>query len=213
MKTTLLLVRHGQSLGNLREEFLGHTDLGLSPLGERQAETLVPRLADVAIDVVYASDLCRATDTVLPVARAHGLPVHPDARLREIYAGVWERMRFDDIAAIYPEERKLWKENIGLACPTGGERVADLLLRVRTALDELAARHPGKTLLIGTHATPIRAITAQLRGYPPERMVEVPWAPNASITTVVYEDGVPHLDGEADASHLEGMLTLVPKKI
>ena len=40
MKTTLLLVRHGESLGNRDELFLGHTDLGLSELGHRQAAAL-----------------------------------------------------------------------------------------------------------------------------------------------------------------------------
>ena len=213
MKTTLLLVRHGESLGNLHEKFLGHTNLGLSPLGERQAEALAARLADVAIDLVYSSDLCRAANTVLPTAKEHGLTVIPDERLREVFAGKWEEMSFDEIGIVYPEDRALWKNNIGLSCPTGGERVADLLVRVRTALDEIAARHPGKTVLVGTHATPIRAITAQLRGYPLDRMVEVPWAPNASITTVEYENGTPRLLTEADAAHLEGIVTYVPKKI
>ena len=213
MKTTLLLVRHGESLGNLHEKFLGHTNLGLSPRGERQAEALAARLSDVAIDLVYSSDLYRAVNTVLPAAKEHGLEVIPDERLREVFAGKWEEMSFDEIGIVYPEDRALWKNNIGLSCPTGGERVADLLVRVRAALDEIAARHPGKTVLIGTHATPIRAITAQLRGYPLDRMVEVPWAPNASITTVEYEDGTPRLLTEADAAHLEGIVTYVPKKI
>ena len=213
MKTTILLVRHGQSLGNLAETFLGYTDLGLTALGERQAEALAERLADVPIDAVYSSDLCRASNTVRPAAEAHGLPIHPDKRLREIFAGEWEGVTFDEIARRFPEDRALWKTRIGLSRPTGGESVVELMARVKEALDEIAARHPGKTVLVGTHATPVRSVTARLRGYPPERMHEIDWAPNASITTVVYEDGVAHLEGEADAAHLEGIVTLVPKKI
>ncbi len=213
MKTTLLIVRHGQSLGNLSETFLGYTDLGLTDLGERQAAALADRLADVHLDAVYSSDLCRAMNTVLPTAASHGLPVTPDRRLREIFAGEWEGVTFDEIARRFPADRALWKTNIGLARPTGGESVTELTARVKEVLDEIAARHAGETVLIGTHATPVRSVMTRLRGYPPERMAEIDWAPNASITTVVYEEGEARLVGEADAAHLAGIVTEVPSKI
>ncbi len=213
MTTTLLLVRHGQSLGNLAETFLGHTDLGLTALGERQAAALAERLAGTHLDAVYSSDLSRAMNTVLPTAKRHGLAVIPDERLREIFAGAWEGVSFDEIARRFPADRALWKTNIGLACPTGGESVAALGVRVKAVLDEIATRHPGETVLVGTHATPVRSVMARLLGYPPERMAEIPWAPNASIVTVVYEDGEARLVGEVDAAHLDGIVTLVPKKI
>ena len=213
MKTKILLVRHGQSLGNLRETFLGYTDLDLTELGYRQAEALAKRLRDVPLDAVYSSDLCRAVNTVLPAARDHGLTVTPDKRLREIFAGEWEGVTFDEIARRFPADRALWKQNIGLSRPTGGESVTELTARVKAALDDIAESNPGKTVLVGTHATPVRSVMTRLRGYPPERMAEIDWAPNASITTVVYEDGVARLEGEADAAHLEGIVTLVPQKI
>ena len=139
MKTTLLIVRHGQSQGNLSETFLGYTDLGLTELGERQAAALAVRLRTVHLDAVYSSDLCRAMNTVLPAAREHGLAVIPDRRLREIFAGEWEGVTFDEIARRFPADRALWKTNIGLSRPTGGESVTELTARVKEALDEIAA--------------------------------------------------------------------------
>lgn len=213
MKTTLLLVRHGQSLGNLHERFLGHTDLGLSELGHRQAAALAVGLRDVAIDVVYSSDLCRSVETVTPAATEHGLAVHREERLREIYAGLWENESFDGIAERWPEERRLWKTDIGRACPVGGESVAALYARAAAILDELAARHPGKTLLVGTHATPVRATCARLLGTGVLGMAEIPWAPNASVTTVIYEDGTPRLAGVGNVDHLTDLVNEVPTKI
>ena len=35
--TTIIVVRHGQSMANLDDLFAGHTDTPLSPLGQRQA--------------------------------------------------------------------------------------------------------------------------------------------------------------------------------
>ena len=213
MKTTLLIVRHGESLGNRDERFLGHTDLGLSELGHRQAAALAEALRTRQIDAVYSSDLCRAAMTVMPAATDRGLPVIPRRDLREIFAGDWEGERFDDLAIKWPTERWTWKNDIGNACPPGGERVAELYERVFAALTAIAGENPGRTVLVGTHATPVRATTARLLGVGLAGMAGIPWAPNASITTVVFEDGIPLLTGAADAAHLEGMITLVPKKI
>ena len=213
MKTTLLIVRHGESLGNRDERFLGHTDLGLSDLGHRQAAALAKALEDRHIDAVYSSDLCRARQTVTPAAESHGLTVIPTETLREIYAGDWENQLFDDLFVYWPEERMLWKNDIGRACPPNGESVAALYERAAAAFDAIAEREAGHTVLIGTHATPVRAMTARLLGLGGLGMADVSWAPNASITTVVYEDGVPHLASTADASHLAELQNEIPKKI
>ena len=213
MKTTLLIVRHGESLGNRDERFLGHTDLGLSELGHRQAAALAAALKDRHIDAVYSSDLCRARQTVTPAAETHGLAVIPTEKLREIYAGDWENQRFDDLIVHWPEMRGIWKNDIGRACPPNGESVAALYERATAAFDEIARREAGRTVLVGTHATPVRAMTARLLGTGVLGMADIPWAPNASITTVVYEDGVPHLVGSADASHLAELQNEPPKKI
>ena len=213
MKTTLLIVRHGESLGNLHEKFLGHTDLGLTDLGLRQADALAAALRTRHIDAVYSSDLSRAMQTVTPAAREHGLTVIPTAALREIFAGDWEGEDYNGLAVKWPEERALWKNDIGRACPPNGESVAALYDRVEAALDEIAAREVGRTVLIGTHATPVRATTARLLGVGALGMATIPWAGNASITTVVYEGGVPTLVTQADVSHLASIATYVPSSI
>lgn len=73
MQTKVILVRHGQSLGNAKRVLLGHTDLDLSELGYRQAEATAEALKDEKIDVVYSSDLKRAMSTAVPHARMRGM--------------------------------------------------------------------------------------------------------------------------------------------
>lgn len=213
MKTTLLIVRHGESIGNQRGLFLGHTDLGLTELGIRQARALARGLAGRRIDAVYSSDLCRAVATVTPAAEERGLPIVPRRELREIYAGAWEGQSYDTLIERWPRERHIWKTDIGHACPPGGESVAGLFLRVAAAFDEIAAGNPGKTVLVGTHATPVRATVARLLGLGAAGMASIPWAPNASITTVVYEGGTPTLGDEDGTAHLDGIRSDVSGKI
>ena len=79
--------------------------------------------------------------------------------------------------------------NIGRACPTGGESVLHLQARVLTELTRIAEQHDGQSVLIFTHATPIRTFAAHCAGKTPDTLREIPWMSNASVTHAVYENG------------------------
>ena len=85
--TTIYMIRHGQSMGNLERRLLGHTDLPLTELGHLQAERAAEYLLQFGITRVYSSDLLRARQTVEPLARRLSLEVIPERGLREINAG------------------------------------------------------------------------------------------------------------------------------
>ena len=95
MSCKFYLVRHGQSLGNLTNTFLGHTDLDLSDLGYSQAKSVCQYLSDRQIDVIYSSDLLRAYNTAKPLSRLLNKEINKSYNLREIYAGEWEGKTFD----------------------------------------------------------------------------------------------------------------------
>lgn len=76
----LVLMRHGQTLFNLREKFQGVVDSPLTPLGIQQAKTVKPFLDDLPFrfDHAYSSSSERACDTLeivtnLPYIRLKGL--------------------------------------------------------------------------------------------------------------------------------------------
>ena len=187
MKTLVYFIRHGQSVGNRDRIFLGHTDMPLTELGREQA-----RLAGVYIkkmgitpDAVYASPLSRAYETAV-LASGVESPI-PDDGLREIYAGVWEGMLYEDIIAIHGEDYETWFTDLGNAKPTGGESVLALSERVVGAVLRIAAENAGKTVLIGSHATPVRMLEAYARGLSIAEAHTVPWAPNASLSAYLCE--------------------------
>ena len=96
--TRMIFVRHGESVGNLERRFYGNFDKGLTELGKRQADkTGEYILNNYKLDIAYASDLGRAFETGRIIAEKQGLTPIPDTGLREIYAGIWENMLFDDI--------------------------------------------------------------------------------------------------------------------
>ena len=185
--TRMIFVRHGESTGNETHRFYGHFDGGLTERGRAQARATAEYLKDYKIDIAYGSDLSRAFETGSIIAEPHGLVVIPDKELREIYAGEWDNLLFEEIGEKYPVEFGLWKADIWNAMPVGGEKVSDVAKRVRREVWRLARENEGKTVLIATHATPVRSLVCEWLGMADEQMKEINWVKNASVSIVDYD--------------------------
>ena len=188
----IILVRHGQSLGNLNRIFLGHTDLDLSDLGYRQAEATAEWLKDEKIDEIYSSDLLRAYNTAIPHGKIHNLPVVSNKNLREVYAGAWENMNVDDILAKWGREVFVdqWKNNFGCFTFPGGENIMAAGERFYRQITEICDGKEGKTILICSHAAIIRSFWAIISGTVPERVSEeIPFPSNASYSILYFKNG------------------------
>ncbi len=208
--TKIYLIRHGQSQGNLRGAFLGHTDLELTEFGMRQAERTAEFLKEIPVDKIYASDLLRAYQTALPTAKMHGLEIHQDSAFREIFAGEWENKTFSALITDYPQSFGLWRENIGRARPDGGESVVQLKERLTERIETLVRENEGRTLFIFTHATPIRVLKTVWDGLDLEEMKNIPFVPNASVTYAEYFDGTFRITDYGLDSFLGNMVTSLP---
>lgn len=169
----LWIVRHGQSAGNVaRDEAdaagLGRIDIAerdmdvpLSELGEAQARALgrwfsaMPQAARP--EVVLTSPYLRARRTAELIAEAGGLqpgtPAHCiDERLREREFGVLDRLTRLGIEEHFPDQAAA-RAHLGKFYhrPPGGESWADVILRLRSALDTLSLHHAGQRVLIVGH--------------------------------------------------------------
>lgn len=210
----IYLIRHGESLGNKTHTYLGHTDLDLSEKGYIQAELACKYiLNNLKIDKIYSSDLIRAYNTVLPVAKELNLDIIADKDLREINAGFWENKKYDYLIENFRETYNLWLTDIGNAKCDGGESVKDLQNRFMKKLEEIALANPDKNVLIGTHATPIRITNCTVSGHDLSEMHNVPWAYNASLTHIEYTDGKFKLIEYGLSSYLGDLANPLSKKV
>lgn len=212
--TRFIIIRHGESKGNAERAFLGHSDWDMTPKGYLQAQKTADFLNGVNIDAVYSSDLIRAYNTAKPVADRRGLNITTTQELREIFAGLWEGMKFDDIAEVYPKSHKTWMEDVGNAVCDGGESVAHLQERVKAELERIARENNGKTVCVATHATPIRTMLCVWNGLPVEEAKNFKWITNASVTIVDYnDDGSYTIECQGEAEHLESIASEELKNI
>ena len=213
--TKLILVRHGQSEANFHHVYTGQSDIPLTELGKAQALAAGKYIKKhEKISAVYASPLLRAFETGRIVAEQNGVPVIPHDGLMEIFAGEWEGKRFDDLEIMYPETYSVWRHDVGRSRPDGGESTKELFLRCLDAVEDIVKQNPDKTVVLATHATPIRALSTFWQGIETENMKDVPWAMNASLTEVCFEEGKGFFGFKTNiCEHLEGLETALPSNV
>lgn len=215
--TKVIMVRHAQGEGNLKGEFHGQYPSDLTDLGIKQAECTAEFLKDYPIDIAFASDIPRAYSTARIIAEKHGLDVIKEQGLREINGGVWETMKFDDIVVEYPDEYAVWKYDMGNCTCPGGESVRHLAQRVVSTVEKLVRENAGKSILIGSHATPVRAMGCKWKNIDISDIGTLSWVPNASVCIVNYDSKTLEFEVAEYAlcDHLleKNLITELPKNI
>ena len=210
--TTLIFVRHGQSEANVNNIYAGFLDAELTELGKEQAERTAEYIVkNYKIDKIYSSDLKRAYSTAMAVANKIGLEIITDKRLREINGGNWEGKLFDSLRGT--KEYELWLSDIGNSACVGGESVKQLQERIVCEIEKIISENNGKTVLIATHATPIRVMQCAFSGAALDEMKNIPWVSNASVTVVCAEDGRYDFKLISYDKHLGDMKTVLPSNV
>lgn len=166
MTTHIYLVRHGETEANREHRFCGVTDVALTDAGRRQAAAVAAWLRTLDVRALYASPLRRARDTADAIAEATGLPVRPRKGLIERHYGDWENLRWNDIAAGWPDLAERFREDPAAHAPPSGEVCVNVLRRFRRALHALARVHAGETIAVVTHQSALRIYLASLLGVP-----------------------------------------------
>ena len=186
--TRLIIVRHGQSESNYARFYAAATNVNLTELGRAQAEETARYLKNIHIDIAYSSNLVRVVQTAKPIVKGRNIEFIITDTLREINGGGFDGITYDEILEKYPYERGMWYTDIvNCYCPNG-ESLYDVYNRISPAFDDIIEKNRGKTVLIATHACPIRVMTNKFLGKPFSELNSTPWASNASVTVVDVDD-------------------------
>jgi 2,3-bisphosphoglycerate-dependent phosphoglycerate mutase/probable phosphoglycerate mutase len=168
MRTSIWLIRHGQTRFNQERRYEGTSDSPLTAYGKRQTLALAARLRRVPFYTALTSPSERtrlAAATILD-SRRH-VTVHGSSDWRETDHGRWEGLTYREVLARYPAEAHArWADGIhGRAA--GGESLAEVYARVTAAWHDLLRDHAGDRILIVTHATPIQLVLCATFGLGP----------------------------------------------
>lgn len=158
----LLLLRHGQTPMSVAGVFSGRSDPALTDLGEGQAVRAAQWLRTrqdqgEGIDAVYSSPLLRARQTAEAAAAALDLDITTADNLIETDFGAWEGLGFDEVHRRWPTEHAEWVADS--SAPTvGGESMDAVASRCDRLVDDLLTGGGGRTVLLVSHVSPIKAI-------------------------------------------------------
>ena len=210
-KTKFYIIRHGESLGNYKSVFLGHTDWDITERGYKQANMTAEALKDIKIDAIYSSDLIRAYNTAIPNAKLHNLQVIKHKGLRELYAGYWDGKHKDEIIEGWGKIFTVdWRQDFGTFTLPGGENVLDGGERFKNALLDIEKDNKDKTVLIVSHAAVIRSFYAGILGLEPKDYADkLPFPSNASYSLVEYENGQFYPVFYSEDKHMGSLVTKI----
>ncbi len=149
--TRVTLVRHGRTAWNAQARIQGQIDIPLDDTGRWQAQRMAQALAGEDIAIVYTSDLSRAADTALPLARALDVPLERDMRLRERHFGAFEGLTFAELDEKHVDASKRWRTREPGFAPDGGESLIDFHQRCVDAVTRVAQRHAGSHIAVVSH--------------------------------------------------------------
>lgn len=118
--TTLMIIRHGETVWNIEERFQGHGDSPLTKTGRQQARAVADRLKTVPFDLLIASDLGRAIETAGFIAETTGHEIQTSPLLRERHYGVLEGLTLPEISRRHPRVlQKLKSDDPDYEIPSG----------------------------------------------------------------------------------------------
>lgn len=168
----LIIVRHGQSAGNLARDVAHEAladritltnrdaDVPLSDLGREQARALGMWFAELPGDgrpeVLLSSPYVRALQTAEIFRESGGTfrhgPICFDERLREKEFGILDGLTTTGVGNVFPDQAE-FRRLLGKFYhrPPGGESWCDVILRLRSVLDTISLHYRGKRVMIFTH--------------------------------------------------------------
>ncbi len=204
MKTTLVLVRHGQTEWNVVGRIQGHGDSPLTALGVCQAEAMSQRLRDEQFDAIVSSDLGRARRTAELLMPGCIANIRLEPGLRERAFGDAEGSTYAQIAGKHPEMFSREKETDPHYAPAGGESRQQHLDRVRATLVSLAEQEAGSRILVVTHGGVLSCVYRWLHDIPTAAPHPID-IPNVAYNRIGLQANKWAVEVWGDVQHLVGV--------
>jgi len=150
-KTTLLVIRHGETVRNIEERFQGHGDSPLTDAGQAQALALADRLTEFHFDTLVSSDLGRAMETASIITEQTGHNIRTDSRLRERNFGDLEGLTFQTIQEEHAQILNQLDTNDPDYVIPNGESLRQHYQRNTGCIEELIEKNHGGTVAMVVH--------------------------------------------------------------
>ena len=157
----LYIVRHGETEWNVIKRFQGQLNTPLTEKGIEKLKETGKELEDVTFEEVYTSELERTVNSaeiILNENRGYKnkkLKLKKLAELNEVYFGVWQGLKYEEVFLKYPEEANNYFYNVKnyKAENVKAENLKDALERFLRGINKILDSHKSGNILVVTHGT------------------------------------------------------------
>lgn len=177
MKKIFYLMRHGQTLFNVRRKIQGVCDSPLTKLGKKQCEKAGEYFKDIEIDHYYSSTSERASDT-LEIVTDYKVPYTRLKGIKEMNFGVFEGESEDLFTPNFDSNSEFF-------VPFGGESIEDVTKRMVNTCTEIMEKDDHEVVLAVSHGV---ACTYFLNVWADAAKIIKNGMPNCTIFKYEYED-------------------------
>lgn len=156
--------RHAHSTDQAKRFFSGHSDPSLTEQGIRQAEETAKRLSSVHFDAAFSSDLLRAMHTGEVLMRGRNKTLRVSEMIRERSYGKIDGKKPDDsfLQAYEKYFSFSYEERLHMKIVSGMESDYEVITRFLKFLKDTSSKYVGKTVLVVSHGSIMKAFLAHL---------------------------------------------------
>ena len=194
MTGRLVLVRHGQSYGNVdRRLDTRPPGAELTPLGREQARTFAQNRTRPTGLVIH-SIATRARQTAAEIGAELQLPTRELDGLHEVQVGDLENRNDDEAVEEFNGIYRRWQEGDLTVAMPGGETATEVLDRYLPVLSDLRLRYLDddawtQDIVVVSHGAAIRLVAKTLSGVESEFALEHHLANTESVVLAPVTDG------------------------
>jgi broad specificity phosphatase PhoE len=202
VRSELILVRHGETVGNSVVRLYGSTDVELSDLGRSQMRSVRQALAGLVVDGLWVSPLSRSAESG-EIVLSSGWPRPRSIEdFREIDFGEWEGLTAEEVEDRDADAYGLWKSGVEDWCFPGGDSRRGFAERVRSSAERLFRDVHGSHVAV-LHKGVVKTIIGVLTGLSHESYSRIP-CELGSVHRLVRGDAGWQLVSECEVHHLGG---------
>lgn len=167
--TTIYILRHGESEGNIKQILGFSPEVKLTDKGIQQVKDFSNIFSSIQFECIFSSDLLRAKHTAEILAEEKKIPIKIRKNLRErSYGrlnGKTQKEIKTELKDLYNQYLKMNdKDKYYFKLVEDMETVDDVVSRLMSILKEIIRVYSGRTILVVSHVTPMRGLLVHL-GY------------------------------------------------
>lgn len=205
MKSKIYIVRHTQTVGNIEHRLTGRYDYELTEDGKKYIQKMEENLKNIKFSSAYSSTSDRTRKTIQGLANKNGIEVIKLEELCEMYFGIYDGMKWEDVNKVNPRIDELHIQTNEIKEIPEQETTEEVAKRMYDILIQIAKNNLGKNVLVCSHGVAIEAFLRKITGEPFVNKIDEYSQRNTSINVVEYDDELKEfkLLKLNDKSHLE----------